>query len=225
MSNLSPLQRQCLDRMGITVWVSRAAGAGSDTKSDVVEPEAENARWLTLSEEVASCTRCELHRGRTNTVFGVGNQQAGWLIIGEAPGAEEDRRGEPFVGRAGQLLNAMLGAMGLARGEVYIANILKCRPPNNRDPSALEVAACEGYLKRQIELIRPALILVLGRIAAHNLLKVEMPLGRMRGKPWAWNGIPVVVTYHPAYLLRKPSDKRSAWQDLQLALSLYRGKT
>jgi DNA polymerase len=226
MANLSPLQRQYLDRMGVTVWVSRAgAGAGSETKSGGVEPEAENEQWLTLGEEVASCTRCELHRGRTNTVFGVGNQKAGWLVIGEAPGAEEDRRGEPFVGRAGQLLNAMLGAMGLAREEVYIANILKCRPPNNRDSSAPEVAACEGYLKRQIDLIRPALILVLGRIAAHNLLKVETPLGRMRGKPWEWNGIPVVVTYHPAYLLRSPAEKRKAWQDLQLALSLYPGKS
>jgi DNA polymerase len=157
-------------------------------------------------------------------VLGVGDRQAQWLIVGEAPGAEEDRQGEPFVGRAGQLLDAMLRAIGLARGRnVYIANILKSRPPNNRDPAPAEVAACLPYLERQIELIRPRLILAVGRIAMQNLLGTKESLGRMRGRVHEFGELktPLIVTYHPAYLLRTPEDKRKAWEDLKFARSEF----
>jgi DNA polymerase len=175
--------------------------------------------WDELRAAVAACTRCELHAGRTQTVFGVGARDARWMIIGEAPGAEEDRKGEPFVGRAGQLLTSMLRALGLAREQVYIANILKCRPPGNRDPRPDEARSCRGYLERQIELISPTLILAVGRIAAQTLLGTELALGRLRGQVHAlgerrW---PVIVTYHPAYLLRSPGEKRKAWEDLLYA--------
>jgi uracil-DNA glycosylase len=145
------------------------------------------------------------------------------MIIGEAPGAEEDRQGEPFVGRAGRLLTAMLQAMGLDRGQVFIANILKCRPPNNRDPAPEEVSSCGDYLQRQIALVQPKIILAVGRIAAQNLLKIDTPIGRMRGQRYEYAGlnIPVMVTYHPAYLLRSPREKRKAWEDLQAAMQLY----
>jgi len=166
-----------------------------------------------------------LHGARTQTVFGIGHRGADWLIIGEAPGKDEDLQGEPFVGRAGQLLNAMLLAVGLQREQVYIANILKCRPPNNRDPKADEVACCEAYLARQIALIRPRIILAVGRIAAQNLLKTDTPIGKLRGRVHHYGdtGIPVVATYHPAYLLRSPLEKAKAWRDLQLALSTLQG--
>ena len=176
--------------------------------------------WDPLHEQVAACTRCdELVANRTQTVFGVGNPQADWLVVGEAPGAEEDKRGEPFVGRAGKLLDAMLAAIGLDRGTVYIANILKCRPPNNRDPKPDEALNCRPYLERQIELIAPKLILVVGRIAAQNLLQTDTPIGKLRGQVHTLPGsdIPVIVTYHPAYLLRSPGEKRKAWEDLKLA--------
>ncbi|MGH7187331.1 MAG: uracil-DNA glycosylase, partial [Pseudomonadota bacterium] len=178
----------------------------------------------TLRGVVAGCRRCDLHRTRTQTVFGVGNPHPEWLIIGEAPGADEDRQGEPFVGRAGQLLNAMLAAIGLCREEVYIANILKCRPPQNRDPRPEEVACCEPYLRRQVALLAPRIILAVGRIAAQNLLAITTPIGKMRGQVYALGalGVPVVVTYHPAYLLRSPTEKRKAWQDLVLAQRVYR---
>jgi len=171
---------------------------------------------------VAECRSCEeLAASRTQTVFGVGNPNADWLVIGEAPGADEDRQGEPFVGRAGQLLNAMLAAVGLGREQVYIANVLKCRPPNNRDPKAEEAAACAGFLQRQIALIQPKLILVVGRIAAQNLLDTDAPIGTLRGRVHRLeSGVPVVVTYHPAYLLRSPQEKRKAWADLCLARSV-----
>jgi uracil-DNA glycosylase family 4 len=147
------------------------------------------------------------------------------MIIGEAPGADEDRQGEPFVGRAGQLLTAMIAAIGCRREEVYITNILKCRPPGNRDPLPEEVACCHDYLERQIALVGPALILVVGRIAAHNLLQTDLPIGRLRGRVHRYGkgGIPLVVTYHPAYLLRSPLEKRKSWEDLQLAQQVYRG--
>ncbi len=175
--------------------------------------------WPALQAQVQACEACGLQSTRTQTVFGVGNARANWMIIGEAPGADEDRQGEPFVGRAGQLLNAMLQAVGLAREEVYIANILKCRPPNNRDPRPEEVALCEGFLRRQVALVQPRLILALGRIAAQNLLKTDIPIGRLRGQEFSYgeSGIPLVVTYHPAYLLRSPAEKRKAWEDLKLA--------
>lgn len=184
------------------------------------EEDAAIARmdWETLREAVLHCTRCDLHRTRTQGVFGVGDRHAEWLIVGEAPGAEEDRLGEPFVGQAGKLLDAMLAAIGLKRGEnVYIANVLKSRPPKNRDPSPQEVAACLPFLERQIELIQPKLMLALGRFAAQSLLVTDTAISRLRGQVHSYRGIPLVVTYHPAYLLRNPADKARAWEDLLLA--------
>ncbi|MGR8920610.1 MAG: uracil-DNA glycosylase, partial [Gammaproteobacteria bacterium] len=178
--------------------------------------------WAALRARVAACTACGLAAGRTQTVFGVGDEDADCLVVGEAPGAEEDRRGEPFVGRAGQLLDAMLAAIGQPRERVYIANILKCRPPRNRDPRPDEVVACSGFLARQVALIRPRLILAVGRIAAQNLLGTDTPIGRMRGQLYHYGDdeIPVIVTYHPAYLLRSPREKRKAWDDLCAARRL-----
>ncbi len=175
--------------------------------------------WEALQTCVAQCRLCELHKTRTQTVFGAGNRNADWLIIGEAPGADEDRQGEPFVGRAGQLLNAMLQALDLARRDVYIANILKCRPPQNRDPKVEEVAHCGSYLARQIQLIQPKVILALGRVAAQKLLQTNTSLGRLRGRLHYIESTtaPVVVTYHPAYLLRSPLEKRKSWDDLLFA--------
>lgn len=175
--------------------------------------------WAALEQRVSACTACdELLANRTQTVFGTGNQSADWLIIGEAPGVDEDRQGEPFVGRAGQLLNAMLHAIGLAREQVYIANILKCRPPKNRDPKPEEAAACSAFLQRQIVLLKPRVILALGRVAAQNLLHTEAPVGTLRGSVHRHeSGVPLVVSYHPAYLLRTPQEKRKAWTDLCLA--------
>jgi DNA polymerase len=184
--------------------------------------------WDGLAAAVKSCQRCPLHQTRTQGVFGVGNRRAQWLVIGEAPGADEDRQGEPFVGRAGQLLNSMLKSMGLAREQVFIANILKSRPPNNRDPRPEEVAECIPYLHRQIELIDPKLILCVGRIAAQTLLATDTPIGKLRGKlhhlaPMHPGGRsrPMIVTYHPAYLLRSPAEKRKAWGDLVLAMQTF----
>lgn len=181
-----------------------------------------NLGWDELATAVRSCTKCPLHATRTNGVFGVGDRQARWLIIGEAPGADEDRQGEPFVGRAGQLLNSMLKAVGLSREQVFIANILKSRPPNNRDPKPDEVRACIPYLYRQIELVNPTLILCVGRIAAQTLLAVDTPIGKLRGTVHriAANR-PMVVTYHPAYLLRSPVEKRKSWADLLLAMRTF----
>jgi uracil-DNA glycosylase len=179
--------------------------------------------WDELRAAVAACQRCDLHAARTQTVFGVGNRQARWMFIGEAPGAEEDRQGEPFVGRAGQLLTSMIRALGLRREDVYIANILKCRPPDNRDPKPSEAASCRRYLERQVALVNPTLLVAVGRTAAQNLLATETPIAKLRGKvhsfgAQAW---PVVVTYHPAYLLRSPGEKRKSWQDLLHARQLF----
>ena len=219
-----------LDAMGITRWQLRDRPAElEDIDEPIAEPQVDQEAleaptvasmdWQQLRQTVISCTQCELHAGRKQAVFGVGNQQADWMIIGEAPGADEDAQGEPFVGRAGKLLNAMLLAIGLPREQVYIANILKCRPPRNRDPRFEEVVQSKPYLDRQIELIAPKVILAVGRIAAHNLLNTEQTIGRLRGKVHllAGHNVPVVVTYHPAYLLRSPLEKRKSWQDLQLA--------
>jgi len=172
--------------------------------------------WGDLADRVASCRACELHQTRNHTVFGTGAQDARLMIVGEAPGADEDRLGEPFVGRAGGLLNAMLAAIGLPREQVYIANILKCRPPGNRNPAPQEALACRGYLDRQIALLQPRLILSLGAVSAHSLLDCEEPVGRLRGRLHPLpGGVPVAVSYHPAYLLRRPEEKARAWQDLQ----------
>ena len=179
--------------------------------------------WQDVELAVRNCTRCSLHETRTQTVFGVGNRQAQWMIVGEAPGADEDREGEPFVGRAGQLLNSMLLAIGFKREDVFIANVLKCRPPNNRDPRPDEVNCCMPYLQRQIELVNPRMIVCVGRIAAQNLLATDTPIGKLRGRVHylGERRRPVVVTYHPAYLLRSPVEKRKAWSDLQLALETF----
>lgn len=182
-------------------------------------PDVTTLDWDALQQRVAQCQHCgELATTRTQTVFGVGNHQAEWMLIGEAPGGEEDQQGEPFVGPAGQLLNAMLAAVGLQRQQVYIANVLKCRPPNNRDPHVDEVAACLPYLHRQIALIQPKIILLVGRVAAQQMLGSDANLGKLRGQVHHYHDrIPMVVTYHPAYLLRKPSEKRKSWDDLCLA--------
>lgn len=183
--------------------------------------------WDALRARVSACELCELCQSRTQTVFGVGDRGARWMIVGEAPGEEEDRRGEPFVGRAGQLLDAMLKAAGFDRSGVFIANVLKCRPPNNRDPHAGEAAQCMPYLVRQIQLVAPDLIVAVGRVAAQRLLDTTEPLGKMRGRVHrlaATGNTPVVVTYHPAYLLRSPSQKRKAWEDIVFAHQVFRGE-
>jgi uracil-DNA glycosylase len=181
-------------------------------------PAGLEAGWIPLKAAVSSCTACELHKSRTQTVFGVGDEQADWMLVGEAPGAEEDRLGEPFVGQAGKLLDNMLAAIELERGEnVYIANVLKCRPPANRNPLPEEVARCSPHLLAQIELIRPRLILAMGRFAAQTLLNTEASIASLRGQVHSYAGVPLVVTYHPAYLLRSLPDKAKAWADLLFA--------
>ncbi len=189
--------------------------------TDVVASPLDSMDWAALKTTVRDCTACSLRAGCTQTIFGVGDEQADWLFVGEGPGADEDARGEPFVGQAGKLLDNMLRAMQLQRGQrVYIANIVKCRPPNNRAPETAEIARCLPYLQRQIELIQPKIIVALGKTAANALLGRDATLGSLRGTPHAYQGIPLVITYHPAYLLRSPLEKAKAWQDLQLALRL-----
>jgi DNA polymerase len=189
----------------------------------VVDVSVDTVSKLTeLSKTVSVCTRCALHATRTQTVFGVGNPQAKLMFIGEAPGADEDAKGEPFVGRAGQLLNKIIAAMGMTREEVYIGNILKCRPPQNRDPLPSEVECCEEYLRAQIALIKPRYICALGRIAAHWLLKTEAPLGALRAHTHIYEGIPVIVTYHPAALLRNPNFKAPCWEDMKKLMALLK---
>jgi uracil-DNA glycosylase len=197
---------------------SRAEGVARQVELDDVS----QLGWEDLKAAVLGCTRCPLHLTRTQGVFGVGNPRAEWMVVGEAPGADEDRQGEPFVGRAGQLLNSMLRAVGLQREQVFIANILKSRPPNNRDPRPEEVRACLPYLFRQIELIDPKLILCVGRIAAQTLLQSDVPIGKLRGKlHHIARDRPMIVTYHPAYLLRSPGEKRKSWEDLLLAVRTF----
>jgi len=236
------LRREYLAALGLTTWVARGKVVPpmleATNKSSVVNeppaiepaaiepaalgpPAAREAGvdWPELRARVAACTRCSLSATRTQTVFGVGNQRAEWLVVGEAPGAEEDRQGEPFVGRAGQLLNSMLRAIGLAREQVYIANVLKCRPPGNRDPGPSEAAECLPYLEQQIALIKPKIMLAVGRIAAQNLLRTDKTLGSLRQQVHRFgiSQVPLIVTYHPAYLLRTPADKRKSWEDLKFA--------
>ena len=240
---MSHPSRAHLDAIGIPVWVRRRP-AGAARPAEVPPPtagaEAATApesgpanvslaaagtgtasapahRALeTIDAQVRDCRKCALHRTRTRTVFGVGRPDAECMFIGEAPGAEEDARGEPFVGRAGKLLDAMLAAIGLERDDVYIANIVKCRPPRNRDPQADEIAACSGYLKRQIEAVSPRLLVAAGKVAAQSLLSTTKPIGRLRGRTYRYgeDRLPVLVTYHPAYFLRSPLQKRKAWDDL-----------
>ncbi len=240
-----------LDAMGIQLWTPRIPVQNSiprsnrqdeitekfpdkliltRTESKTLEESPElypgghnnNQTWDRLAKEVAKCTACPLHQSRIQTVFGVGDHQANCMVIGEAPGANEDKQGEPFVGRAGLLLNEMLRALGYAREQVFIANILKCRPPNNRDPQPEEVSACEAFLKQQVMLLNPQIILAVGRIAAQNLLKTTSSIGQLRGRIHDYDNIPLVVFYHPAYLLRSPLEKRKAWDDIRLAEKVIR---
>ncbi|HTV97893.1 MAG TPA: uracil-DNA glycosylase [Steroidobacteraceae bacterium] len=239
------LRKEYLAALGLESWVPRSAppepsapaggslpraappaaasAAGPTPAAGAAALRERPCDWTQLRARVAACTLCPLCKTRTQTVFGVGDPEADWLIVGEAPGADEDRQGEPFVGRAGQLLNAMLLAIGLKREQVYIANILKCRPPRNRDPGPQEVAQCLPYLERQIGLLEPKIMLAVGRISAHNLLKTETSLGRLRQQVHYFGvaRVPLVVTYHPAYLLREPAEKRKAWDDLKFAREVY----
>lgn len=219
----SPAAGAAISAAALTV--SDAAGfpqAETATPAAEFQPEPAAYRapadWPSLAEAVSGCTRCKLCKTRTKTVFGVGPWEAPLLVVGEGPGADEDAQGEPFVGRAGKLLDAMLAAIGRSRvDDTYIANVVKCRPPGNRDPEAEEVAACRPYLDRQIELLRPKLIVALGRIAAQRLLATDAPLSKLRGPvhEYAATKTPVMVTYHPAYLLRSPGEKAKSWADLK----------
>lgn len=241
-------QQRMLREMGLRVWsppasatpvaeVSAAPPAPPAPTQAAPAPEpsaSDDGRsrhiatldWTALRQEVAACRACGLCESRRQTVFGVGHTQARWLVVGEAPGEQEDRQGEPFVGAAGQLLDAMLRALGLTRSEegdtpraqrVYIANTLKCRPPGNRNPALEEMARCEPFLLRQIALLRPRIILAMGRFAVQSLLRSSSPIGQLRGRVHEYQGVPLVVTYHPAYLLRNLPDKARAWEDLCLA--------
>ena len=212
---------EILREMGLSpVWRLRAIQE---------EPEQKNENialmdWPQLKEKVASCTDCKLRAGCTQTVFGVGDEKADWMLVGEAPGAEEDRLGEPFVGQAGKLLDNMLAAVELSRGNnVYIANVLKCRPPGNRNPEPDEVAKCSPHLLRQIGLIQPKLILAMGRFAAQTLLGTDATIASLRGRLHQYAGVPLIVTYHPAYLLRNLPDKSKAWADLLFARKTIAG--
>lgn len=219
-------------RQGTAPATAVAAGAAvaGPSATLIAEPEGDEGAlrvragaiaamdWPSLEEAVSSCNACALARTRTRTVFGVGDRAARWLFVGEGPGAEEDARGEPFVGKAGQLLDAMLAAIGLRRGQgVFIANVVKCRPPGNRNPAPEETACCMPFLQRQVELIRPRLIVALGKVAAVTLLGQEVAVAALRGRIHEYRGIPLLVTYHPAYLLRNLPDKAKAWEDLCLA--------
>jgi len=198
----------------------------NETPATVITPVEDvhgvaSLEWPALKETVRACEACKLRAGCTQTVFGVGDEQADWLFVGEGPGADEDAQGEPFVGQAGRLLDNMLFSIGLKRGEnVYIANVVKCRPPNNRNPEADEIAACMPYLQRQIALIKPRVIIALGKIAATSLLGRDATLGSLRGTLHDYHGTPLIITYHPAYLLRSPAEKAKAWQDLKSAVAL-----
>jgi len=205
---------EILAEMGLApVWVLR----------DKKKPPLEKT-WIELKQAVPACTACGLHKSRTQTVFGVGDEQADWMLIGEAPGAEEDRVGEPFVGQAGRLLDNMLAAIGLGRSEnVYIANVLKCRPPGNRNPEPGEVEKCSPHLRAQIGLIAPKLIVAMGRFAAQTLLDTDASIASLRGRVHACAGVPLIVTYHPAYLLRNLPDKAKAWEDLVFARKTMAG--
>ncbi len=215
-------QERALEEMGLApLWVRREAAVAATT------PTVQSGElWEALQNEVRQCRACGLCESRTQTVFGVGARNPDWLFVGEAPGAEEDARGEPFVGQAGKLLDNMLASIGLARGQtVYIANVLKCRPPGNRNPSSEEVAQCRNYLMRQIELLEPRMIVALGRFAAQTLTDSDSSVGKLRGRvhrlEHGARNYPLIVTFHPSYLLRTPEDKRLAWQDLCLARLTY----
>ena len=203
-----------LAEMGIApIWKLRTKEAPAEAPA-----QAPARGWIPLKAAVSGCVKCGLHKTRTRTVFGVGDENADWMLIGEAPGAEEDRLGDPFVGQAGKLLDNMLAAIDLSRRKnVYIANVLKCRPPGNRNPTPEEVAQCSPHLLQQIELIQPKLILAMGRFAAQTLLETGASIASLRGRVHRYAGVPLIVTYHPAYLLRTLEDKAKAWEDLVFA--------
>jgi len=207
---------EVLAEMGIApVWRLKARPAA---------PELAPVGWIPLKAAVSGCVKCGLHKTRTQTVFGVGDENADWMLIGEAPGAEEDRLGEPFVGQAGKLLDNMLAAIGLSRrANVYIANVLKCRPPGNRNPTPEEVAQCSPHLLQQIGLIKPKLIVAMGRFAAQTLLETSASIASLRGRVHRYAGVPLIVTYHPAYLLRTLEDKAKTWEDLLFAKKVMSG--
>jgi len=250
-------QRAMLREMGIELWpavMSGAAAAAVAPPAPAVDappparapaaspeatpvtvpaasrPEVATMDWPALRAAVAACRACALSQSRRQTVFGVGHERAHWMIVGEAPGEQEDLKGEPFVGPAGRLLDAMLDALGLTREpgpperQVYIANTLKCRPPGNRNPQSEEMARCEPFLVRQIQLVQPRILLAMGRFAVQALLRTDEPIGRLRGRVHRYQGVPLVVTYHPAYLLRQPADKAKAWDDLCLAAEVLNGQ-
>ena len=210
-------REEILAEMGLApIWRLRDKSSAKETNVD--EKPLSAGGWIELKQAVPACTACALHKGRTQTVFGVGDENADWLLVGEAPGAEEDRIGEPFVGQAGKLLDNMLAAIDLKRGaNVYIANVLKCRPPGNRNPEPGEVERCTPFLKRQIALVRPKLIVAMGRFAAQTLLNTDATIASLRGRLHSYAGVPLIVTYHPAYLLRNLPDKAKAWADLVFA--------
>lgn len=227
---MSTRREEILEELGLTpLWHSRTVRHATDGamvpshRTDTTDARHEqilHMDWTQLKAGVADCTACPLHQARTRTVFGVGDENADWLWVGEGPGAEEDASGEPFVGQAGKLLDNMLAAISLQRGRhVYITNIVKCRPPGNRNPEPAEAQQCAPYLARQIELIRPKLIIALGKVAAQNLLHTDATVASLRGKLHDCSGIPLIVTYHPAYLLRTLADKAKAWEDLCFARS------
>src|SRR4051812_17187967 len=215
---------------GVPAGVTRRRGAGPAAPGAVlVTPDAmapgegvTGARGLTiLRDEIGDCRRCKLCAGRTNLVFGVGNPTAHLVFVGEGPGADEDAQGEPFVGKAGQLLDKMIEAMGYARGDVYICNVVKCRPPGNRNPEPDEIAACEPFLQAQLRSIQPKAIVTLGKFAAQTLLRDPAPISRLRGVWREYGGIPVMPTFHPAYLLRSPEEKKHAWADLKAVMKVF----
>ncbi|WP_262963856.1 uracil-DNA glycosylase [Methylobacter psychrophilus] len=224
------LRLQYLEAMGIDVWLSRASMPNGqppefEAAIDDIEPETITSatdNWDDLQAEVANCTKCALCTTRSQTVFGSGNKQADWMLVGEAPGQHEDEQGLPFVGNAGLLLTEMLRAIGLTREEVFITNVIKCSPPNNRDPHVNEIESCSSYLYRQQQLVKPKIIVALGRVAAQTLLKTNEPLAELRGKVHNFNNTPVVVVYHPAYLLRFLPEKRKAWLDLTHAIQTFK---
>lgn len=241
---MTPRREAILREMGLApIWQSKSTGVAAEegtffvsstrsvaeddvpsTPSVAREARISKMDWPSLKGAVSSCVACPLHKTRSQAVFGVGDEEAEWLLVGEAPGAEEDQKGEPFVGQAGRLLDAMLGSINLSRNaNVYIANVLKCRPPANRNPEPAEVSKCAPHLQRQIELIRPRLILAMGRFAVQTLLQTDASIASLRGKLHAYHGVPLIVTYHPAYLLRTLTDKAKAWQDLLFAVRTFEG--
>jgi DNA polymerase len=226
---LSEITRlQYLNSMGVTVWKPRFMPTSIEQQAELVLPnpiisteKIASDSWEKLREDVTHCQLCSLCTTRTQTVFGEGNLKADWLFIGEAPGQNEDEQGKPFIGEAGQLLTEMLCAMQMTRGEVFITNILKCRPPQNRDPHVDEIKHCREYLRRQIALIKPKIIIAVGRIAAQTLLETTEKIGKLRGQVRFVDNTPLIAIYHPSYLLRSLTEKRKAWQDLQFALQAF----